>query len=138
MIESGKHLRKLHGAIVGLSSIAGGGADDLAVIHATSRQEGGGDIGPVIPPGSFIDLGRASELAPDHHAHVLLHAAVVQVLHQGGNALIQEGKVLAAPFEVSAVPVPAAEAEGDAAGTGLYQATGHEELVKPLPGTVRC
>ena len=67
----------------------------------------------------FVDLRGAAELAPDDHGDVLLHAAVMQVLDQRADRLVELRKPLLQLSEVVAVIVPAAEGEGDAANARL-------------------
>ena len=45
------------------------------------------------PPSLPLIFGRAAELAPHHRHHVVVHAAVVQVLDQVGDAAIELGQL---------------------------------------------
>ena len=106
------------------------------MVHAPARKESSRDFWPVIPAGVLVDFWSASKFTPDNDADILFHSTIVQILHEGGYALIKQRKVLAGTFEVSTVPIPAAESEGHAAGTGLHESAGHEELIKSLPRAV--
>ncbi len=86
-----------------------GRADHLADLHAAAEEQGRVDPGPVVAAGVLVDLGRAAELAPDDHGDVAVEAAVVDVLDQGRDPLVEQRQVLAEPVEVVAVRVPEAD-----------------------------
>ena len=78
------------------------------------------DLRPVVAAAVLVDLRRAAELAPDHHRHVLVQPALVQVFDQRGQALIEHRQVMAGVLEGRAVrlavPVPAAVGQRHARG----------------------
>ena len=53
-----------------------------------------------------VDARRAAELAPDDRDDVLVHAAVVQILDQVGDAAIELGQLAAQRDEVLASACP--------------------------------
>ena len=120
VVESGKDFAEPNGAFVGFAAESVCGADGLAGFHAAAGEQGAGDARPVIAAGVGVDFWGASEFAPDDDGNVFVHASLVKIVDQGGNALIQQGHVFAAAFEVAVVPVPAAEGEGNATGAGSH------------------
>src|SRR5262249_39665786 len=104
--------------------------------HASASQEGEGDAGPVVAAGVLVDLGSAPELAPDDDGDVLVEAAGVEVLDEGGEGAVELGDALGIGAEVIAVGVPAPEGDGDAGRSGLNEASGHEEVVHAAGGAV--
>ena len=60
----------------------------------------------------------------------------MDVFDQGRDPLVEERQVSAEVGEVAAVRVPEAVGDRDAAGAGLDQAAGDQELVVPHRGAV--
>ena len=83
----------------------------------------------MVAAGVLVDARRAAELAPDDHRHVVEHAAHVEVLDQGAEALIELAAVVADQVEVLAVAVPAAVGQRHAANAGLDQPAGHQQMI---------
>ena len=87
-----------------------GRADHLPHAHATAEQERSVDPCPVVPAGVLVDLWRPAEFAPNHHGHVLIEPALVQVGDERGQGAVEQWEVLTGLHEVlavAAVPVPA-------------------------------
>src|SRR6056297_2040775 len=137
VIESREDLLEFDRAFDGFASEAVGRADDLSVIHSAAGEHGGTDTGPVVASALCVDLRGAAELTPHHHADILVQTAVVEVLHQRAEALVEHGEIFAGTLEISAVPVPSGKAESDATGPGLDEAAGHEKLIEAFPTAVR-
>src|SRR5882672_2677893 len=135
-VQRGENLLETHGTLGSVLAQPVGRADHLSRPQPTAGQHGAGDLRPVVAAALAVDLGRPAELAPDDDADVLVEPARVKVLDEGAHALVEHGEVLARAVEGPAVPVPAAERQGHAAGAGLDQASGHEELVEPRPRAV--
>src|SRR5262249_47555927 len=66
------------------------GADYLARLHATTRQERTVDLWPVIAAHLAIDPRRAPKLAEHGHGAIPIEATLAQVLQQSGDALIED------------------------------------------------
>src|SRR5437867_11641148 len=90
----------------------------------------------MVAAGVPVDARCAAELAPDDYRNVAIHAALVQVLDQGGNAAVEDRQVAAQMPEIAPVRVPEAVGNRDAANTRFDKAAGHEELIIPERGAV--
>src|SRR5262249_8691596 len=75
---------------------------------------------------------RAAELAPHNRHHVLVHATVVQVLDQVGDAAIDLRQLRFQCLEVAAVGVPAADGQRHAADACFDQPACGQELLHVL------
>src|SRR5207244_11928548 len=106
-----------------------GSAEGLAGVHAAARHEAAAYRSPVVAAGLVVDARRAAELAPRHYRHVVEHAALIQVLDQGAEALVELAAVVAHEAEVLAVAVPAAEGQRHAAHARFHEAAGDEQLI---------
>ena len=82
----------------------------------------------MVTPSLIVNLRGPSKLPPDDNADILVKPSLVEIFDQGAHALVEHGHVLAASFEISSVPVPAAESQGHASGSGLNESPGHQEL----------
>jgi len=60
----------------------------LPHLQAPAREKHAAGGRPVVAPAEFVDPGCAAELAPHHHAHVLVEAALVQVRDERGETAI--------------------------------------------------
>ena len=67
-----------------------GGPDDLPGFHAAARQKRRAYAWPMIAPGVFIDRGSAPELAPHDDRYIFIEPALVQVLNQRGNGVVEQ------------------------------------------------
>ena len=77
----------------------------------------------------------AAELAPRDHADILVEAPRMKIVDECGDPLIESVQLNGKTLKVPAVPVPAAEGEGDAADTRFDQSSSHQELIHPVrPG----
>ena len=116
VVEGAEHLGHVQGPILGIFAAAAGGADGLTHLQAAARHQGGHDRRPVIPAAVVIvDLRRSAELAPHHRHHVLVQAAIVQVLNEIGDAAVHLGELISERLEIAAVRIPAADGQGHAA-----------------------
>ena len=106
------------------------------VFRPPPASQAAGDLRPVVAAGVVVDLRRPAELAPGDDDGVVEHAADLQVLDQGREALVELPAVVADEVEVLAVAVPAAVAQGHAADAGLDQPAGHQELIVAGRGAV--
>ena len=132
VIKRGEDILVVHGPILRFLAQAVGRADDLAHAHAAAGQEGARRLGPVVSARGLVDAWGAAEFAPGDDADILVQAAGVQIFDQRGDSLIELVELRRELGEVAAVPVPAAEREGDATGTGFDQTPRQEELVHPV------
>ena len=71
-----------------------GRADHLARLHAAAGQQGEIHLRPVVAADDGADLRRAAELAPHDDRAILVEPALVQVLDQGADALVEDGEIL--------------------------------------------
>src|SRR4051812_3297788 len=129
MIDGRQHILIMHRPAGGRAAELVGRADHLADPHPAAEEQGHAHPGPVVAARLLVDPGRAAELAPGHHGHVAVEAAVVEVLHQRRDPLIEQGQLRAEPLEVAPVHVPGAERDRDAPGPRLDQPPGDQELV---------
>src|SRR5437016_262235 len=81
VIDGGENLAEGDGPVGGIFAQVIGGADGLAAAHAAAGEESAADLRPVIAAGTTVDTRCAAELAPDHHSHIVQHAALVQVFN---------------------------------------------------------
>ena len=100
-----------------------GGTDDLAGLHATAGEEAEVGLGPVVTSAFGVDFRGTTKLTPANNAHILFHAPVVDVLHEGAKRLVEHRYVRAATLEFFTMPVPAAEIQGNIAGASLDEST---------------
>ena len=140
VVEGGEDFLKGDGAAVGFAAETVGGADDLAALHAAAGEEGHGDAGPVVATDLGADARGAAEFAPDEDGDVFVESALVEVVNEGGDGLVEDGEILAFAAEDvvvrAAVPVPLAVVDGDDAGTGLDEAAGGKEALGDARGAV--
>src|SRR5687767_6532673 len=80
VIEGGEDFAEFHGTFRGLTAEPVGCADDLAGLHAAAAQYAAGYAGPVVAAAVFIDRRAAAEFAPGDDRHILVHAALVEIL----------------------------------------------------------
>src|SRR5208283_1621187 len=98
------------------------GADRLPHAETAAGYQGRHHRTPVIAAAVVaVDLGSPAKLAPHDGDNVVLHAAVVQVLDQVGDAAVHFRELFAERFEITAVRVPAANCQGDATNARLDQ-----------------
>ena len=133
MIQRGEDFAEVHTSLHDLSAEAIGRADHLACLHPTPGKERAAHLRPVVASGVLVDLGSASKFPPGHHGHILLHAALMQVLDQRAVGLIEEREMGQQLAVIIAVEVPASEVEGDAAGTRFHQSACDQEMFA-VPG----
>ena len=107
-----------------------GGAVDPAALDAAAGEHDRLAEAPVVTAGVFVDLRRAAKLAPNRHQRLLQQAALVEIVQQRGQSLVEHRQQLAPQrFEVFRVRIPAiadghfVEMDGDHRRPGLNQAT---------------
>src|SRR5438552_1765678 len=88
-----------------------GRPDELSHPQSAPGEEHTAGRRPVVAPAEFVDPWRASELAPDNDAHVLVQAALVKVGDQRGQTIVVKRQKRAVRFEqrgqaVRAVMIP--------------------------------
>src|SRR5207244_10857833 len=81
-------------------------ADDLPGFHPAAREQCARNARPMIAAGILVDRRRATELTPNNYGHILVKTALVQVLHEGGNALIEQWQVRTGVSEILPVIIP--------------------------------
>src|SRR6186713_3058435 len=91
----------------------------------------------MVAPAVFVDARCASELAPYHHAHVLVEAAFMQVGDERRKAVVVERKKGTVGFKqsrqaIGAMMIPQANLHGDKRHAGLDQAPGSNKRL-PIP-----
>ena len=130
MVQRGKHLHEMHRSLGGFPPKPIGRTDHLPVFHSAPGKERAGDAGPMVAAAVLVDLRRSAELSPDADCHILIQAAVVQVLNQSRDALIKHRHVLAGIAVIVSVPIPKTECHRHHPHAGLHQPTRHKELFK--------
>ena len=101
--------------------------DGLARLETAAGEDGRAGFGPVVAAGDAADFGGAAEFAPDDDGDVFFQAAVIQVLDEGGQALVQLRQLVPQVAEVVLVGVPVAELERDDGDARFHQAAGHQQ-----------
>src|SRR5947207_1451151 len=86
--------------------------------------------------GVLVDRRCASELAPDHDRDILVETALVQVLDQRADALVQQRQILSQSAEIVAVMVPATEGKRHATCSGFDEPPGDEHVLHELRAAV--
>jgi hypothetical protein len=81
-------------------------ADRLAGSHGSAREPCATDLRPVVTSRSVIDFGSTTEFTPDDDGDIVEHIALLKVIEQGTEALVEFGSVIADEVEVLAVGVP--------------------------------
>ena len=81
--------------------------------------------------------GERPELAPDDDGHVVSNSpALVEILDQRGQRLVELGAVVANQAEVIAVAVPAAVGQRDATDASFDQAAGDQQVIVHRRGAI--
>ena len=122
-VQRGVQLAVGDGPGDGFSCDPVGCPDDLARPHPAAGQQREVDLRPVIATHLRADLRRASELAQDDNGAILIESALVQVLDERADTLIEGRQILFFPIEDGvvgpAVPVPFAVIQRDDPDTGF-------------------
>ena len=114
-----------------------GRANDLSRPETTTSNQAATDAGPMIPSGVFVDLWGSAKFAPRDHSNVLIHSALVEVLNQGGEGLIEVGQMRVSCFaEVPTVKIPTPKIECHHSNTSLNKSSGHKEVLTVPGGTI--
>ncbi len=117
----------------GFAGVFGGGADDLAHFEAAAGEEEGSEFAPVVAAAVFVDFWGAAHFAAADDEDILGEAAVVEVLDEGGDGVVEGcGDVAHALVEGGVVFVGVEVpdevcGDGDEAAAGLDEAACHEE-----------
>ena len=106
VIKRREDLVKVNRTIPGLTTVTRRGANNLAGAHATTREQATHDPGPVISTRVLVDMRRTPELPPDDHRGVLVETALMEILDESRQTLVEVRKVFACVPEVPTVPVP--------------------------------
>ncbi len=106
-------------------------SDDLPSPHSTAGDESSTDLRPVVSAGVAVNARRAAEFSPSDDRNVVGHSSFMQIIDQGGQALIEQRQVgVFEPAEVVAVKIPAAKVQRHHSCACLDQPAGHEELLQ--------
>src|SRR4051812_20866096 len=108
MIKGGEDFAELDGAINRFASEAIGGADDLTSFHSAASEQGAGDARPMVASAIFVDRRSAAEFTPDDNRNIFFETTIVDVINQGGQALVEQREILTKRAEVVAVMIPTA------------------------------
>src|SRR5581483_12176992 len=97
VVDGGGQVFGADGAIDGIRCGVVGGAKDVAGTDAAAGQEDGVAVDPVIAAvgaagAAVADARLASHFAHEHDQGIFEHAALGQVLDQGGEAAVQVGQ----------------------------------------------
>src|SRR6185369_6844635 len=115
------------GVALGLGAGGGRSPVDEAALDAAAGEDDAEDLGPVIAAVGGVDLRRATELGGDHDERGGQHAALVEVVDERGERLVERRELLLDAVLDVVVHVPAAIGERDEADTALDEAAGEEE-----------
>src|SRR5436190_946905 len=133
VIERGKYFLKTDRPVLGAFGLTMSGADYLAGAHTAACQQGTGDGRPVIASAVRVDFGSPAKLAPDDDRHILVEAAHVQIINEGGNPLVEHGQMAPGILEIGAmrlaVPIPAPVGECHDACPSLNQPPRRQEII---------
>ena len=132
MVERGKDILEVDRTLGGRSRQAVGVTDYLAGLASASDNECRADPRPVVPAAVLVDLWRSSELAPGDDRDVIEHASLVEVVHQRGQALVDDRGHLPHSREVLGVRVEVADRQADHADSGFDQPAGQQKLQRTL------
>ena len=119
-----------------------GRPDHLSGAEPATGEEPAADLGPVVAAGILVDLRRTAEFTPRHDGDVLVEPALVQILDEGRQALVElrQMGVLHA-IERVAVKVPAAEVQRHDTAARLDEAARHQEVLevarRAIPESIR-
>ena len=138
VIQRGVHLGEGYRPVAGLAAEAVGRTYDLSVIESTAGEQAARDARPMVAAGVFVDGRCAAELTPANDDDILVQSALVQIVDERSDTLVEHGEILPGAVEVSAVPVPPAEGERHTAHTHLDEAAGEQEVIEQLGRAVGC
>src|SRR5262249_41496379 len=114
VVERRQDFLEVAGGGLGVFAEGGGGGGGPGGFSAAAREERAAYLRPVVAAGFLVDPRRAAEFAPGDDGDIIEHAAIVEVLHEGAEALIQLAAMVANQVEILAVAVPTAVGKGDA------------------------
>ena len=92
----------------------------------------------MVAAGVFVNSWCTSELTPTNDDDILVQSALVQIVNERGDALVEHGEILSGAVEVSAVLVPPAKGERHTAHTHLDEPSGEQEMIEQLGRAVGC
>jgi hypothetical protein len=94
----------------------------------------------VVAADLLADDWRAAEFAPHDYAHIIFQAAIAQVVEQGREGVVEDGKILALAVENrvvrAAVPIPLAVVHRHHAAAGFDQPAGEQKALRHARGAV--
>ena len=122
VIQRGVHLGECYRTVAGLAAEAVGRTYDLSVIESAAGEQAARDARPMVAAGVFVDGRCAAELTPANDDDILVQSALVQILDECSETLVEHGEVLSGAIEIAPVPIPSAEGERHAAHTNFNQA----------------
>ena len=129
MVDRGHNLLEVHRTFYGVCAQVVGQADRLARSYASASYQSTAGLRPMVSSSFFVDLGRATELAPNNDGNVIEHAMFFQILDESRHALIEFGTVVAHQTEIIAVTVPATEGQRHRTDTRLDQSAGNQQVI---------
>ena len=102
-----------------------GGTDDLSRLQSTASDQYGLCTWPVVASPFGVNSRGTPKFSPDDHGDVVGEPALVQVIKEDRERVIEcrqvfAGQVLNASFAVG-VPIPSAKGNGDTTHTHFYQ-----------------
>ena len=110
-----------------------GRSNYLTCSHAPACQQGTADLWPVVAAPVFVDDRCPTEFAPDDDRDILVQSAVVQIVQQCRQTLIQHRKMISCIFKVGpvrpTVPVPSSVGKSHDAGPGFNQSSGCQQVI---------
>jgi len=106
-------LRDADRTVLGAFALVGRGADHLAHLETAAGDHGGHDRAPVIAAGVAVDPRRAAELAGDDQQNSFVEAALMKILHESTDGLIERRRTLRDAASDVAVHIPAAVGDRD-------------------------
>ena len=74
-----------------------------------------------------IDAWRATKLTPRHDAHIVRQTAIVEIVHQRGDGLIEDRQHFATVSEICSMPVEVRERHSDTPHARFDQTASHQK-----------
>ena len=108
-----------------------GRADRSAKFHPSPRQQDTHHFRPVVTTAVIVvNPGGTAEFAPDDDGDILVEPAIVQVLDQGGDPVVEHRQGFLRLAEVVAVPVVLAEVHRHATSPGFDEPSGDQKVLE--------
>src|SRR5262245_35573606 len=136
VVERREDVAELDWPVGGLAAQAIRRANHLSGLHPAAGQQPTRNSRPMIAAGVLVDRRCAAELAPNDYGNVLVEAALVQILDERADPLVEQRQVLPKRAEVIPVMVPSAKRQRHAASTRFDETPGNQHVFHELRAAV--